>query len=436
VTEATTIPASDDSHAVLPQAARHTAHPDAQWFPEAGLGLFIHWGISSVHGGIDLSWGMIKNKPWDPMGREITPEEYYQLAERFDPQQYDPDKWLRAAKAAGFRYAVLTTKHHDGYALWPSEYATTGVKQYLGGRDLVQPFVDACRKNGLRIGFYFSPRDWHYPGFLMPFPDFDRARQGEVPIPDPEQNQRDFEPFYEYTKGQVEELLTRYGKIDILWFDGIGWPGVTDIHNEDMFALIHRLQPGIVVNNRWHNMGGERTGDFETPECRLPNERPQGWWEAVDVWPFGNWGYSTSHEYYKSLGWMLSRLAVCRGWGGNLMVNVGPRPTGELPDACYRRFEELAAWMQHSGEAIFGVQPGPYPRQSNVPVTVRGNRWYLHYASGFDKQITLREVAAPRSVTLLRTGEGLPVERGRDCVQIIVPSEVRTCDVDVVAVDW
>lgn len=436
----TTTQAADDQHKVIganavPQGEfQRTTHPDAQWFPEAGLGLFIHWGISSVHGGIDLSWGMMKGKPWDPLDRSISPEEYYRLAERFNPTLYDPDKWLRAAKEAGFRYAVLTTKHHDGYTLWPSAYGEIGVGKYLPGVDLVGRYIEACRKHDLKVGLYYSPPDWyfnrHYISFhfgsgdQQRFPDrqhFDMRHQpiDEIPHP-PAGFQQDYEA---YIHGQVVELLTRYGQIDLLWFDG----GPEAISIEEIRAL----QPGIVINPRMH-----KQGDFKTPECRMPDGPLDGWWELCDIWPFGSWGYDRNHEEYKSLGWMLSRLTRVRGWGGNYLINVGPRPTGEMPDVYYLRLSELGAWMQHSGESVFGVQPGPHPEQSNVPVTVRGNRWYLHCSPGFETPIVLKGVAAPRSVVLLRTGDVLKADYGRDIASIIVPPELRTRDVDVVAVDW
>ena len=151
--------------------------PGAQWFPDASLGLFMHWGIHSVVGA-QPSWDMISYYKYG--GKVAPPDKYYALAERFDPQEYDPDQWLKAAKEAGFTYAVLTTKHHDGYALWPSKYGI-GTKQYMGGRDLLKTYVEACRANGLKVGFYFSPRDWHYPGLLHPN-EYD-ARLRDKPLP-------------------------------------------------------------------------------------------------------------------------------------------------------------------------------------------------------------------------------------------------------------
>ena len=137
--------------------ARANTHPDAQWFPKAGFGLFVHIGMSAVHGGIDLSWGMLKNKSWED--GEISPVEYWSLADRWNPVNFKPEVWAKQAKEAGFKYIVFITKHHDGYTMWPSKYSDFGVEQKMGGRDLVKEVVEACRKNGLKIGLYFSPPD-------------------------------------------------------------------------------------------------------------------------------------------------------------------------------------------------------------------------------------------------------------------------------------
>ena len=218
-------------------------NPDAQWFPDASLGLFMHWGIHSVVGA-QPSWDMIANYEWG--GRVSPPDKYYALAERFNPRDYDPNKYLKAAKDAGFTYAVLTTKHHDGYALWPSKYGI-GTKQYMNGRDLLKEYVDACRANGLKVGFYFSPRDWHYPGLMHPN-EFDATTWRDLPpITDSAANQQAYEQFLAFVMAQMEELLTRYGKIDMLWLDGMNWRGVADMHTEQVYAWIRSLQPGIYV---------------------------------------------------------------------------------------------------------------------------------------------------------------------------------------------
>ena len=426
-----------------------TAHPEAGWFPGAGLGLFLHWGLSSVSGDVDLSWGMIRDCPWDAgllNTNKMKPAEYWKLAERFDPPHYDPGRWIAAAAEAGFRYAVLTTRHHEGYALWPSEYGDFSTRTHLGGRDLVQPYVDACRRHGLKVGFYYSPPDWHFNRRFHSFgyrrwPDEWIARWADRGVAPPagaslDENWDEMDlpetplehetAFAEYVGGQIRELLTAYVKIDIIWFDGNPF---TRVEIPIDVAEIRRLQPGIVINPRLHG-----TVDFETPECAFPTERPKGWWEGCFIWNYGGWGYC-ANEIYQPLSWFLDLLARHRSWGGNLLINCAPRPDGRMPDTYYRRMEELTAWMERHREAIVDAQPGPWPEQSSVPVTVRGSRWYLHLVGG--KQAAATGMGEPRSARVLATGE--PVEwrmGGGEKTLFVLKWHQCTDGDDVIAVDW
>ncbi len=419
-------------NAPRPKLELPTRHPDAQWFPEASFGLFLHWGIHSV-AGIDPSWSMMKGCPWhgssDPY-KEYNQDQskYYGLAEKFNPTRYDPDKWMAAAKKAGFTYAVLTTKHHDGYALWPTNFGDFSTKQHMAGRDLLKPYVDACRKHGLRVGFYFSPRDWHYPGYPQAM-----EYRAEYPLPPAEENFENFKAFYAYTLGQIHELLTRYGRIDLLWFDGMGWSGVGDMRAEQTLAWVRSLQPGIVINPRWSGFG-----DFATTECtpgKPEHWKPGQWWEACDIWPTGHWGYVPS-ERFKPLSWVFDRLANCRAWGGNFLCNVGPRPDGRMPDVFYDRCELLTGWMAHSGESVIGVGPAPGEDRANVPITTRDGAWYLHVLPSHEGPVALSGVLEPGAITLLRTGRTLPCRRQGDDLTIAIPAELRTDLDDVIAVRW
>ncbi len=320
-----------------------TAHPDAQWFGSAGLGLFIHWGISSVHGGIDISWGMMANTPWDAhLGNrnKIAPEEYFQLADRFAPDRYDPERWLAPAAKAGFAYAVMTARHHDGYAMWPSEQGAFGTRTHLRGRDMVQPYVEACRRNGLKVGLYYSPPDWYWNRQYMSFnygsfadgrsPDRPEFGLRHEPTTIPPKPKGWDERYQDYIREQVVELLMRYNP-DLLWFDG--GPAVMSI------ADIRRFNPGIVVNPRMHGYG-----DFKTPECAMPDGPIDDWWELCEIWPECGWGYeATGGERFRSLDWFLGRLRQVRKWNGNYLINIGPRPDGSLPNAYYERVAELTS---------------------------------------------------------------------------------------------
>ena len=414
---------------------QRTTHPEAQWFANAGLGLFVHFGLSSVDGRIDLSWGMMADTPWDKGAFKLTPQAYFQLAERFNPDHYDPDRWLRAAKQAGFRYAVMTTKHHEGFALWPSAYGDFSTKNFMGGRDLVKPYVEACRANGLKVGLYYSPPDWHYNREHMSFRYHAEGVTNYVPyglkhepitLPNQtlEEQRRWDEEYRAYLRGQIEELLTRYGQIDLLWFDG--GPEAISIDR------IRELQPGIVINPRMHGRA-----DFTTAEGDFPGTKPAGWWELCSIWNSGGWGY-TSGERYRSTAAVLEEFSRVRAWGGNYLINVGPRPNGELPEVAYRRLSELAAWMQDSGVALMDTSPGAWPDDCNVPFTVKGNTRYLLVPPGFKTRVELRHTARPKEVRVLRTGAPVPFQFSGDeasgTVSLDDPARARSGLVDVVVV--
>ena len=333
-------------------------------------------------------------------------------------------KGVAAAAVAGFQYAVLTTVHHDGYTLWPSKYSAIGVQRYLGGRDLVRPFVEACRKHGLKVGLYVSPPDWYFDRQYM---SFDRGTTNTPPAKPAGHDERRRAQW----TGRVEELLTNYGRIDLLWFDG-------GEHDNAIRDRARQLQPYIVVNSR------SCDGDFDCTECRLPAEKFSGWFETCHCWqksdlrsPSGSsvdfWGY-LKEEQYKPTAWMLDALVHLRTWGGNLLVNVGPRPNGELPDVVYARLAETGRWMQHSRRSVIGTNPGPYPERCNVPVTADAQAWYLHAVPGWTGTLELRGVPRPREVTLLRTGAALLFQWERDVLRVDIPAALRTGLVDVVMV--
>lgn len=373
-----------------------TTHPDAQWFPRAGFGLFVHWGIHST-AGIEPSWAMMKNCPWqqdyyDYLGwnKYLGRDNYYNLLNEFDPSNYNPEKWIKAAADAGMTYAVITTKHHDGFALWPSEYGELSTKQYLEGRDLIRPFVEACRRHGLKVGFYFSPRDWGYPGFPQ---SMDYRKPYEFPDGwTPERNREAFEAFYRYTVGQLSELLTRYGPVDLLWFDGMGWQGIDDIHTEKTLAWVRHIQPHIVINPRW---GG--VGDFETPEVTLPEDAPDGWWENCISWS-GHWGYSPNAPFQSNM-WVMTRLVNIRSWGGNLLLNIGPAGDGTMRPEYYRGLAEIGAWMKKCGDTLIGADPvRDWADFCNVPITSRQGVWYLHVLPLHNGAVKVYNVTEPRSM--------------------------------------
>lgn len=408
---------------------KRTQHPDAQWFPEAGFGLFMHWGIHSVKG-LQPSWAMIKGYPYGGT-EEYQGRKYNILAQQFNPQNYDPEKWIAAAAKAGFTYAVLTAKHHDGYALWPTNFGNFGTRQYMNGRDLLKPYVDACRKYGLKVGFYFSPRDWNFPGFPEPFIDFDYSNR-DKPRPailDSAANVKLFEKFYEYTVGQLYELLTRYGTIDLLWFDGIDWLGVADVHIPETLAWVRKLQPGIVTNNRWQGVG-----DYDTPEWNMPDKKPEGWWENCISWN-GHWGYNPEGKFQTN-SWVMQRLVLARSWGGNFLLNCGPAPDGTMQEGFYERCSELTQWMEHSRESLIGAGSVNWEKYGPISMTRRDKVWYVHILPDTKLPVVLNKIERPGKIIQLRTKTELKYTYSGKKLTINLPFKERSPLNEVIALYW
>jgi alpha-L-fucosidase len=454
------------------QQASHTAHPDAQWFPNAAFGLFLHWDEASVKG-INIGWSDIPGrkiaahkeplppaevarivreddynldgKPWP-----VAPNQYWALAAAFKPDHYDPDKWLKAAKAAGFEYAVLTTKHHNGFALWPSKYGGFDTTNYMGGRDLVKKFVEACRRNGLKVGFYFSGPDWHfdrdYNNFLYhgnehpEIPALDADLKPRTITHTPDEITAHQQAYAAMVRGQVEELLTNYGKVDVLWFDGK--PAVPHPETVITAERIRVLQPGIVINPRLHGHG-----DYVTYERTLPLERPsEGWAEFCNTWT-NNWSYVP--QPYRANGYVLGQLARARSLGVNYLLGIGPMPDGDLEPKAYENLAVVADWMKVNGAAIKEAGPLAGGESASVPATAHDRTRYLFALPQFlgtsayekdrlppvDETLTLRGAPHPSSVVLMRDGSPLTYRYEDGVVTIALPAARRTTLVDVVRVE-
>jgi len=394
------------------------SHPDAQWFPKAGLGLFIHWGMTAVTGTGDLSWNMLANKPWKDA--TITPTKYWAQANEWHPNKINFDKMLKAAKAAGFTYAVFVTRHHDGFSLWPSEYGEIGTKTHFGGRDFVKEFVVACRKNNLRVGLYFSPPDWYferkYKNFSFGSQALDMDHNPTV-LP---QKPVDFETKRRKNiQLQVTELLSNYGKIDLIWFDG----GGGEISNK----AVRELQPGIVVNRR---NGG--VGDYGDTEGSLPQKRFHGWFETCETcWPSRKWAY-TENAGWDTAPEVITELVKLRAWGGNLLANVGPKASGEIPEQALLAWKEMGKWMKHSCESVIGANSGAWPEAVNTPITTREGVAYIHFLPTEKAEVVWKNAPKPKKAFLLRTKKSVAFKYINGLLKINIPENQRTNNVDVV----
>ncbi|MAE67692.1 MAG: alpha-L-fucosidase [Phycisphaeraceae bacterium] len=334
------------------------------WFEQARFGMFIHWGIHALLG-----------RGEQVLFRErLDQSEYERLADRFNPRRFDADAWARAACEAGMKYMVLTTKHHDGYCLFDSALTDYTSAKRAAGRDLVAEYVTACRRHRIRVGFYYSLGDWRFPAYF------------DGPSKDP----RGFARFRRYIHGQVEELCTRYGRIDVLWFDG-GWPhDAAAWRAAALDRMIRRHQPHVMINDRLHGGGVGNVkpvgaaskrlcGYFDTAEQRPATDtglaRPIEMCRTThDTW----WGICRHDRLNMTPARAISLLTGAAHRGANLLLNVGPKADGTFPPFFARILKETGRWTGVNGESIYGSAAGILDTRTLGTTTVRGSSLYLH----------------------------------------------------------
>lgn len=355
------------------------------WFASARFGMFVHWGHSSQQG-VELSWPMAGGVGVLPSSHAMSVAEYESSAATFDPAPGAAKEWAALARRAGMRYAVFTARHHDGYSMWPTRWSDHSVATSPCGRDLVGEFVDAFRAEGLRVGLYYSLPDWHHPDYPALTDDdrpysFGTARRSS---PDA------WERFIAYQFGQIEELLTGYGTIDLLWFDG-AWERTPDEWRAgELLTRIRELQPSILVNDRLPG-----ATDFVTPEQFVPAEPPPQQWETCLTMNEA-WGYVPDDTDYKSARHLVHTVCEVASRGGNLLLNVSPRGDGSLPPEQVERLGAVGAWMDRHGSSIIGTTPGLAPWQWYGPSTRDGDRVFLHLLARPYDRVTVRGIPVRR----------------------------------------
>jgi len=351
--------------ALLSSPAPSRADTLKQW-QAARFGMFIHWGVYSEAAGNWNGKEVGGAGEWLLSNAQIKPGDYEPLAKKFNPTKYDPAKWVRLAKVAGMKYIVITTKHHDGFGLWPSAEGDWNVKRTSFNQDLLKPLAEACRAQGIHLGFYHSIMDWHHPDYL--------PRRGWDTRPT---TGADLDRYVTYLKAQLKEILTNYGPVFELWFDG-QWEGTwNDARGRDLEKYVRSLQPAMLVNNRVSHSGS--FGDFKTPEQEIPaNGIPGENWESCMTMN-DTWGFSSHDHNWKSAETLITNVILCASKGGNYLLNVGPTGEGEIPMESQQRLLEVGRWMTKNGEAIYGTEAGPFPKA--LPwgrVTRKGNVLYAH----------------------------------------------------------
>jgi alpha-L-fucosidase len=332
-----------------------------EWWREARFGMFIHWGLYAVPAG---EWkGQTNHAEWIRESAQIPLEEYDKFVGQFNPVKFNADDWVRMAKEAGMKYIVITSKHHDGFGLFNSKQTTFDVMSTPFRRDILKELSKACEKQQMNFCFYHSIMDWHHPDYL-PRRSWEKTRSTEG---------ADFDRYRDYLKAQLKELLTHYGKIGVLWFDGEWENTWTSEYGKDLYNYVRNLQPDIIINNRVtvgrSGMAGmtedsEFAGDFGTPEQEIPATGIPGTdWESCMTMN-DHWGYNKNDKNFKTSSEILRMLADIASKGGNYLLNIGPTADGVFPQESIDRLKEIGAWMKTNGESIYGTQASPF---KNLP---------------------------------------------------------------------
>ncbi len=394
-----------------------------RWFRDAKFGMFIHWGVYS----------MLGRHEWVRHLCQIPLSEYQYYVDNFNPVKFNPDEWVDLARDAGMKYIVITSKHHDGFCIFNSKYTDYDIMHSKYGKDALGMLVEACRRKGMPIGFYYSIMDWHHPDYLPRRSwETDRPTEGA-----------DLERYIEYMKNQLRELVTKYDPA-ILWFDGEWEHSLEELHSFEIERMLRELKPEMLINDRLF----KRTpghGDFGTPENYVPATgitNPDGTprlWEACYTINWNSWGYNHYETEFHSGTQLIRQLIEIVSKGGNLLLNVGPTPEGTIQPEFEARLRYIGRWLKVNGEAIYGTTASVF---NKLPFfgrcTVKGNRLYLH-VMGWPPDGLLRlpglKTQVKRAYLLVERNVSLPIRREDSDVLITLPEGAPDLDATVVAVE-
>ncbi len=397
-------------------AARETAQPagplpgDAnraermKWWKAARFGMFIHFGVYSTIG----------RHEWVMEDEAIPVAEYAPHATSFHPEAGSPRAWARLARQAGMKYMVMTSKHHEGFCNFDTKLTNYCAPKQGPGRDLAREYIEAARAEGMRVGFYYSLMDWHHPdGALCATNEAARKR------------------FVEYTHGLIRELMTNYGKIDVLWYD-VAWPlDATGWESVRMNEMVFHLQPEIIVNNR-----NELPGDFSTPEQHIVAESGGRAWEACMTLN-DSWGYQAADDDWKSSKTVIRNLITCVRDSGNYLLNIGPRADGSIPKSSVRVLQEVGAWMAVNGHTIYDSDPCQVRRSDYASFTRTGNTLYMHVHFWPGEYVAISGLMTKvRSAKLVKTGKAVPFKQDEFRVRFLdLPAEAPDYPITTIAIE-
>jgi alpha-L-fucosidase len=394
-----------------------------EWFQDAKFGLFVHWGVYSIMGG----GGDQGIAEWIMERKNIPIVQYEKLPGFFNPTQFDPAEWVSMVKKAGMKYITITSKHHDGFAMFDSkisDYNIVDATPY--GKDVIGMLKKECDKQGIKLFFYHSQLDWHHPDY------FPHGRTGNG-ISDRSQS-GDWNSYIDYMNTQLTELLTQYGEIGGIWFDGMWDKPEADWRLGETYALIHSLQPGALIGSNHHQLPfpGE---DFMMFERDLPGENSMGFnnTEIAEHVPLemcetmnGSWGFNIVDQNYKSVERLVQTMVRSAGFGGNFLLNTGPMPNGKIQPENVDTLMAIGRWMEKYGEAIYGTRKGPVAPQEWGVTTKKGNTVYVHV---LDPQFETIELEGFRpklaSATFFDDRGKLEVKKTKEGIVFTIPDEKR-----------
>ncbi len=396
---------------------------DLKWLTQARFGLFVHLGVSSVKG-VELGWGKETRKLPDQYKGPVPDSVYDNLYKEFKLENFNPREFVQTAKKAGAKYIVIITKHHDGFHMWNTKYSDYNIMKTPYGKDYLKAFSDAVHDAGLKLGFYYSQRDWYHPDYepvdTVTVNKLKRSNRKWVAMGDTVHISDKHKRYQTYMYNQITELLTNYGKVDMLWFDAAWWGGMftEEMWNaETIYKQARKLQPHILINNR-----ASIPGDYDTPEQHIgdfQNSRP---WETC-MTITNSWAWRSDVKP-KSAKACVAILASTAGGDGNLLLNVGPKSDGTLEPAEIQVLAEVGAWLKVNGQSIYGTRGGVYYPSKKLTATFNGNKLFLHLLA-IDTSILSLPAINNRTVLksyFLKNGKNVDVKTVANKYEIELPA--------------
>ena len=381
--------------------------PRLQWWREAKFGMFIHWGLYALPAGTWKGQQIPGIGEWIMQRAEIPVKEYEQLAGSFNPVKFNAAQWVTLAKKTGQKYLVITSKHHDGFCLFKSQYTEYTIADGTPfGRDVIKELSDECRRQDLKLGFYYSQtQDWHHPDGDGNDWDFDPIK-------------KDFAGYIEdYVKPHIRELLTNYGPVALIWFDTP--KAITKEQSDSLVNLVHELQPDCLASGRI----GNALGDYASAgDNAIPEELVLADWETPATLN-DTWGFKSYDHNWKSTEDLLHKLVDIASKGGNYLLNVGPTAEGVIPDPSVERLQSMGEWLAKNGESVYGTLPGPLQGQSWCRTTKKSDTLYLHVFSWPEDGRLVVPGIKSKSASLLDSGDELPVTVNNDGTIVSGPSQ-------------